>query len=59
MAEVTVSKRLRVNVTRGVTGKYGWEATVDMEGATMGEVLAESAMLVAYLDALYPAQEGK
>ena len=59
MAEVTVSKRYRVNISRGMTGKYSWECTVDIEGAEMAEVLAESDKLVRELDIRYPPQEGK
>ena len=57
--EVTVSKRYRVNISRGMTGKYSWECTVDMEGADMTEVLAASDALRAELDIRYPALEGK
>ena len=59
MTEVTVSKRYRVNIARGMTGKYSWECTVDIEGNTMFEVLEDSAILVAELDRKYPVQEGK
>ena len=57
--EVTASKRYRVNVARGMTGKYSWECTVDWEGGTMFEVLKDSAILVAELDRKYPPVEGK
>ena len=59
MAEVTVSKRYRVNVSTSVKGVHTYDCTVDMEGATMDEVLAESDKLVAALDIKYPPQEGK
>ena len=59
MTEVTVSKRYRVNISRGMTGKYSWECTVDIEGGTMMEVLEDSAILRAELDARYPMLEGK
>ena len=57
--EVTVSKRYRVNISRGMTGKYSWECTVDIEGVDMAEVLHHSEVLVAALDMRYPAMEGK
>ena len=57
--EVTVSKRYRVNISRGMTGKYAWECTVDIEGGTMFEVLEDSDILRAELDTRYPAMEGK
>ena len=57
--EVTVSKRYRVNISRGMTGKYSWECTVDIEGSDMAEVLAASDALVKQLDIRYPPQEGK
>ena len=59
MTEVTVSKRYRVNISRGMTGKYSWECTVDIEGADMADVLAASDILVAELDRKYPVLEGK
>ena len=59
MTEVTVSKRYRINISRGMTGKYSWECTVDIEGGTMDEVLAASDALVKELDTRYPPVEGK
>ena len=56
---VTVSKRYRVNISRGMTGKYAWECTVDFEGIDMAEVLAASDALRAELDRKYPPLEGK
>ena len=59
MTEVTVSKRYRVNISRGMTGKYSWECTVDWEGASTAEVLVASDELVVQLNLRYPPQEGK
>lgn len=49
-----VSKRYRVNVSTSVKGIKTYDCTVDMEGATMAEVLTESDELVAQLDRRYP-----
>ena len=58
--EVTKVIRHRINISRGMKGAVSYEATVDMEGFPMEEVLAESAKLVAALDAKYPPPvEGK
>lgn len=54
------SIRYRVNVSTSVKGVKTWECTVDAEGLTMEETLAESDKLVAALDSKYPAPvEGK
>ena len=49
-----VSKRYRVNVSTSVKGIKTYDCTVDMEGASMEEVLTESDKLVAELDKRYP-----
>ena len=53
--EVTKSLRYRVNVSTSVKGIKTFECTVDGEGFTMDEVLAESDKLVAELMKRYPA----
>ena len=53
--EVTKSLRYRVNVSTSVKGVKTFECTVDGEGFTMDEVLAESDKLVAELMKRYPA----
>ena len=57
--EITKSLRYRVNISRGMTGKASFEATVDAEGYLMSEVLEMSDTLVKALEARYPAPEGK
>ena len=59
MTEVTTSKRYRINVSTSVKGVKTYDCTVDIEGADMAEVLAESDKLVAALDTRYPTLEGK
>ncbi len=61
MAENQVSKRYRVNVSTSVKGQKTYDCTVECNGMTMEEILAESDKLVAELDKRYPAQiiEGK
>ncbi len=55
-----VTKRYRVNVSTSVKGIKTYDCTVDMQGAEMEEVIAESDKLVALLDTRYPAPlEGK
>ncbi|KKL98708.1 hypothetical protein LCGC14_1821730 [marine sediment metagenome] len=55
-----VAKRYRVNVSTSVKGIKTYDCTVDMTGAEMEEVVAESDKLVALLDSRYPAPlEGK
>ena len=49
-----VSKRYRVNISTSVKGVKTYDCTVDMEGATMEEVLDASDVLVAELDKRYP-----
>ena len=53
--EVTKQLRYRVNVSTSVKGIKTFECTVDGEGFTMEEVLAESDKLVAELVKRYPA----
>lgn len=55
---VQVIKRYRINVSTSVKGVHTYDCTVDIEGATMDEVLEESAKLVAALDQRYPAPVG-
>ena len=52
--DVTKSLRYRVNISRGMKGGVSFEATVDGDGFTMDEVLAESDKLVAELVKRYP-----
>ena len=54
MSEVTKSLRYRVNVSTSVKGVKTFECTVDGEGFTMDEILAESDKLVAELTKRYP-----
>lgn len=53
--EVTKSLRYRVNISTSVKGIKTFDCTVDGEGFTMDEVLAESDKLVAELMKRYPA----
>lgn len=53
--EVTKSLRYRVNVSTSVKGVKTFECTVDGEGFTMDDVLAESDKLVKALNERYPA----
>ncbi len=57
MAEKEIVKniRYRINIAQGMKGSHSFEATVDMENASMDEVLAESDKLVAKLQSRYPA----
>jgi len=58
--EITVTKRYRIAVSTSVKGVKTYDCTVDIENASMEDVLAESAKLVAALDAKYPPPvEGK
>lgn len=52
-----VSKRYRIAIGTSVKGVKTYDCTVDIEGLTMDEVLAESDKLVAALDRRYPPQE--
>ena len=54
-----VSKRYRVNVSTTSKGLKSYEATVDISGASMEEVLKASDELVAELDKRYPPPEEK
>ncbi len=56
MPEVNRSVRYRINVSTSVKGVKTWDCTVDIEGFTMEEVLAESDYLVAKLDNRYPPE---
>ena len=49
-----VSKRYRVNISTSVKGVKTYDCTVDIQGATIEEVLIESDKLVAELDKRYP-----
>ena len=51
-----VIKRYRVNGSTSVKGVKTYECTVDIQGASMDEVLAESDKMVAELDRRYPPQ---
>ena len=51
--------RRRINVSRGMTGNISWEATIEIEGGTETEILAESDRLVNELTQRYPAPEPK
>jgi len=51
--------RYRVNVSTTVKGVKTFDCTVDMQGFTMDEVLAESDKLVAELERRYPATTEK
>ena len=53
----TVTKRYRINISTTSRGLKSYECTVDIEGLTMAEVVAESDKLVAALDARYPVKE--
>ena len=53
--EVEKSKRYRINISTSVKGVKTYDCTVDMQGASMDEVLAESDALVEQLDKRYPA----
>ena len=52
--ENQVIKRYRVNISISVKGVKTYDCTVDIQGATMEEVLAESDKLVLELDKRYP-----
>ena len=47
-------KRYRVNISTSVKGVKTYDCTVDIQGAGMDDVLAESDKLVAELDKRYP-----
>ena len=51
------SKRYRVNISTSVKGIKTYDCTVDLQGFTMEETLAESDKLVAALDKRYPPPE--
>jgi hypothetical protein len=55
--EVAKSIRYRVNISRGMKGNVSFEATVDMEGFSMEEVLMESDKFVQALEHRYPNTE--
>jgi hypothetical protein len=57
--EASTEIRYRVNITRGMQGRISWDATVDVTGLSMEEVLWKSDELTAQLELRYPAiQEG-
>ncbi len=49
-----ISKRYRINISTSVKGVKTYDATVDITGATMESVLAESDKLTKALDKRYP-----
>ena len=53
-SEVTTSIRYRINISRGMKGNVSYEATVDMEGHEMQDVLDHSDALVKELEIRYP-----
>ncbi len=55
---VEKSVRYRVNVSISTKGQKTWDCTVDMENASMEEVLLKSEELVRQLDHRYPPQLG-
>ena len=54
--EIEKSLRYRVKTSISTKGLIQWENTVDGEGFTMDEVLAESDKLVAKLKTRYPIE---
>ena len=48
------SLRYRVNVSISTKGQIVWDCTVDGEGYTQEEILAQSDMLVKELERRYP-----
>ena len=50
------SLRRRINVSVSVKGIKTWDCTVDGEGFTQAEILAESDSLVCELEARYPVK---
>ncbi len=55
--EVQKSIRYRVNISTSVKGVKTFDCTVDMENATMDDVLAASDLLVKELEKRYPIME--
>lgn len=55
--EVQKSIRYRINISRGMKGNVSYEATVDMEGHEMQDVLDHSDALVQELEMRYPISE--
>ena len=53
--EETKTVRYRINISRGMKGNASYEATVDMIGFEMDDVLNHSDALVAELNKRYPA----
>ena len=51
---IEISKRYRINVSTSVKGVKTYDCTVDIQGASMDEAIAESDKLVAELDRRYP-----
>ena len=51
-----VRKRYRINIATSTKGVKTYDCTVDIEGVSMDEVIAESDKLVALLDARYPPE---
>ena len=54
MQEIERTVRHRINISTSVKGVKTFDCTVDMQGFTMEEVLAESDKLVAALELRYP-----
>ena len=57
-AKAQAKTRHRIEVSTSVKGVHTFSCTVELMDATIEEVLAESAKLVAALDAKYPAVAG-
>mgnify|MGYP001610923927 CR=1 FL=1 len=55
--EVTKSIRYRVNISTSVKGVKTFDCTVDMENASMDDVLGASDQLVRELEKRYPITE--
>ena len=51
--EIQKSIRYRINISTSVKGVKTWDCTVEIDGGTMDETLAESDKLVAQLSKRY------
>ena len=51
--EITKSARYRINISTSVKGVKTWEATVDLTGYEIADVLTRSDMLVEELERRY------
>lgn len=56
MGEILKEIRRRVNISISTKGQKTWECTVDANGYSLEETLAESDKLVAELEKRYPVQ---